>query len=389
MLEYHVPVNRRQFLSALIVAACLSGAAVLGLGIRAQSPPDTLPGELSDKDFWGLVTEYSEPDGFFRSDNLVSNERTFQEVIPELKKRALANGVYLGVGPDQNFTYIAALKPRMAFIVDIRRGNLDQHLFYKALIEMSTDRMDFLSRLFARAKPEALLENATGLPANILFDAFAGIEPDPAMFQKNLGDIDKWLTGKHGFALTPDDLKGIEYVARAFFSEGPDLRYSFPSPRLARVFPTYSELQNTTDAEGTSWTYLASEETFKALQQYERKNLIVPVIGDFAGPKALRAVGNYISTHGGAVNYVYTSNVEQYLFGNDAYRRYYASVATLPLHEQSTFIRSYFDRGFYYPPGVIMADLHSVQLLDPVQGLLKAFGQDAIASYQDVISRSH
>jgi len=382
-------VNRRQFLSALIVAACLSGAAVLGLGIRAQSPPDTLPGELSDKDFWGLVTEYSEPDGFFRSDNLVSNERTFQEVIPELKKRALANGVYLGVGPDQNFTYIAALKPRMAFIVDIRRGNLDQHLFYKALIEMSTDRMDFLSRLFARAKPDALLENATGLPANILFDAFAGIEPDPAMFQKNLGDIDKWLTGKHGFALTPDDLKGIEYVARAFFSEGPDLRYSFPSPRLARVFPTYSELQNTTDAEGTSWTYLASEETFKALQQYERKNLIVPVIGDFAGPKALRAVGNYISTHGGAVNYVYTSNVEQYLFGNDAYRRYYASVATLPLHEQSTFIRSYFDRGFYYPPGVIMADLHSVQLLDPVQGLLKAFGQDAIASYQDVISRSH
>ena len=382
-------MNRRQFLSALVVCACLSAAALLGLGIRAQSAPDTLPGELSDKDFWGLVTEYSEPDGFFRSDNLVSNERTFQEVIPELKKRALANGVYLGVGPDQNFTYIAALKPRMAFIVDIRRGNLDQHLFYKALIEMSSDRMDFLSRLFARAKPEALLENATGLQANILFDAFAGIEPDPAMFQKNLGDIEKWLTGKHGFALTPDDLRGIEFVARAFFSEGPDLRYSFPSPRLARVFPTYAELQNTTDATGTSWAYLSSEETFKALQQYERKNLIVPVIGDFAGPKALRAVGGYISSHGGAVNYVYTSNVEQYLFGNDAYRRYYASVATLPLHEQSTFIRSYFDRGFYYPPGVIMADLHSVQLLDPVNGLLKAFGKDEIGSYQDVIARSH
>jgi hypothetical protein len=382
-------VNRRQVIASLLVAASLSVAAVVGLGIRAQSVPDTLPAELSDKDFWSIVTDYSEPDGFFRSDNLVSNERTFQEVIPELKKRALANGVYLGVGPDQNFTYIAALKPRMAFIVDIRRGNLDQHLFYKALIEMSSDRMDFLSRLFARAKPDALVENATGLPANTLFDAFASVEPDPAMFQKNLGDIEKWLTGKHGFALTPDDLRGIEYVARAFFSEGPDLRYSFPSPRLARVFPTYSELQYTTDATGTSWTYLASEETFKALRDYERKNLIVPVIGDFAGPKALRAVGGYISSHGGAVNYVYTSNVEQYLFGNDAYRRYYASVATLPLHEQSTFIRSYFDRGFYYPPGVIMPDLHSVQLLDPVNGLLKAFGKDEILSYQDVIARSH
>src|SRR6059058_947918 len=100
-------MNRRQVLTAFVLAACLSVAALLGLGIRAQSPPDTLPAELSDKDFWSIVTDYSEPDGFFRSDNLVSNERTFQEVIPELKKRALANGVYLGVGPDQNFTYIS------------------------------------------------------------------------------------------------------------------------------------------------------------------------------------------------------------------------------------------------------------------------------------------
>jgi hypothetical protein len=253
---------------------------------------------------------------------------------------------------------------------------------------MSADRMDFLSRLFGRPKPEALIENAAGLPANILFDSFIGIEPDPAMFQKTVADIDKWLMEKHGFALTPDDLRGIEYVARAFFSEGPDLRYSFPSPRLARVFPTYSDLQRTDDGTGTSYTYLASEESFRALQEYERKNLIVPVIGDFAGPKALRAVGNYITSHGGTVNYVYTSNVEQYLFMGDAYKRYYTSVGTLPLAEQSTFIRSYFDRGFFYPPGVITPDLHSAQLLDPVRGLLKAFGSDEIHEYQDVIARS-
>src|SRR5207248_3584451 len=122
------------------------------------------------------------------------------------------------------------------------------------------------------------------------------------------------------------------------------------------------------------------------IRDYERKNLIVPVIGDFAGPKALRAVGGYITSHGGTVNYVYTSNVEQYLFSNDAYKRYYASVATLPLAEQSTFIRSYFDRGFYYPPGVIMPDLHSVQLLDLVRGLLTAFGADEIVYYHDIVA---
>jgi len=108
--------QRRQSLVVACLCVCLSGAALLG--IRAQVVPDTLPSQLADREFWALVTESSEPDGFFRSDNLVSNERTYQEVVPELKRRILPNGVYLGVGPDQNFTYISALHPRMAFIVD-------------------------------------------------------------------------------------------------------------------------------------------------------------------------------------------------------------------------------------------------------------------------------
>jgi hypothetical protein len=374
-------VNRRQFLVTSVL--CVSLFAAGFLAVRAQVVPDTLPAELGDREFWSLVTESSEPDGFFRSDNLVSNERTYQEVVPELKKRALANGVYLGVGPDQNFTYIAALHPRMAFIVDIRRGNLLQHLFYKALVEMSTDRADFLSRLFSRERPYGIDALWT---AGDLFDAFGEAEPKQELFQKNLADIKKWLTEHHGFTLMPDDLRGIEYVATAFFAEGPALRYSFPSPRLAPVFPTYGDLMLADDGHGVNYSYLASEDNFRALREVERRNLIVPVVGDFAGEKALRTVGRYIATHGGTVNYFYTSNVEQYLFQNDAYKRYYANVATLPLAAQSTFIRSFFDKGFYYPPGVITPDLHSVQLLDPIQGLLKAFAAGEITTYQNVVA---
>jgi len=373
--------QRRQSLVVACLCVCLSGAALLG--IRAQVVPDTLPSQLADREFWALVTESSEPDGFFRSDNLVSNERTYQEVVPELKRRILPNGVYLGVGPDQNFTYISALHPRMAFIVDIRRGNMLQHLFYKALVEMASDRADFLSRLFSRERPEGIDAFWT---AGDLLDAFGEVDASQALYQKNLAAIKKWLTERHGFALTADDLRGIEYVASAFFAEGPWLRYSFPSPRLAPVFPTYSDLQVADDGHGVNFSYLASEENFQALRDFEKRNLIVPVIGDFAGEKALRAVGRYISTHGGTVNYFYTSNVEQYLFQNDAYRRYYANVATLPLATQSTFIRSFFDRGFYYPPGVITPDLHSVQLLDPIQGLLKAFAAGEVTTYQQVVS---
>ena len=59
----------------------------------------------------------------------------------------------MGVGPEQNFTYIAVTRPAIAFIVDIRRGNLDLHLMYKALFELSADRADFVSRLFSRKRP--------------------------------------------------------------------------------------------------------------------------------------------------------------------------------------------------------------------------------------------
>ena len=372
--------RRRPWLAA--ASALIAFVAALSTAPVVHVAPAEIPSRLSDAAFWHMIVDFSELGGFFRSDNLVSNERTYQEVVPELKKRVLANGVYLGVGPDQNFTYIAALHPRMAFIVDIRRGNLLQHLFYKALVEMSSDRADFLSRLFSRERPYGIDALWT---AGDLFDAFGEVEGSQEQFKKNLGDIQKWLTEHHGFALMPDDLRGIEYVASAFFADGPALRYSFPSPRLAPVFPTYGDLMVADDGNGVNYSYLASEGNFQSLRDFERRNLIVPIVGDFAGEKALRAVGRYIATHGGTVNYFYTSNVEQYLFQNDAYRRYYTNVATLPLAAQSTFIRSFFDRGFYYPPGVITPDLHSVQLLDPIQGLLKAFAAGEISTYQNVV----
>src|SRR5690349_3973279 len=83
-----------------------------------------LPTRLSDQEVWTLSEEMSEPNGYFRSDNFLSNEMGYQTVIPDLVSRIKPGGVYMGVGPEQNFPYIVALKPRMAIIIDIRRGNL-------------------------------------------------------------------------------------------------------------------------------------------------------------------------------------------------------------------------------------------------------------------------
>src|SRR5207244_12547085 len=117
---------------------------------------EKLPTQLTDEEFWMLSSESSEPDGTFRSDNLLSNESYFQFGIPKLNEIATPARVYMGVGPEQNFTYIAAMKPKMAFILDIRRGNMDLQLMYKALFELSKDRVEFVSRLFSKKRPERL-----------------------------------------------------------------------------------------------------------------------------------------------------------------------------------------------------------------------------------------
>src|SRR5579872_6265586 len=127
----------------------------------STSLAQSIPTKLTDEQFWKLSAESSEPDGTFRSDNLLSNELYFQFVIPDLVKTAKAERIYMGVGPEQNFTYITALKPRMVFIVDIRRGNLDLQLMYKALFDLSANRAEFMSRLFSKKRPDGLSAKST------------------------------------------------------------------------------------------------------------------------------------------------------------------------------------------------------------------------------------
>src|SRR5581483_2341846 len=180
-VQRKAPMPRRRHAFGVLAVLALVGA--VWFGPRVQVASSELPHELSDRTFWTLINELSEPGGSFRSDNLVSNETAFQHVIPTLRAQTKPGGVYLGVGPDQNFTYIAALHPRMAFIVDIRRQNLLLHLMYKALIEMSDDRADFLARLFSRTRPRNL-SNATS--AEELFTAFADVAPTEANYRNNL-----------------------------------------------------------------------------------------------------------------------------------------------------------------------------------------------------------
>lgn len=363
----------------------LSRAWLAAVLLLAAPPALTAqhPAQLTDQQFWKLVTEASEPDGFFQSDNLVSNELTMQHIIPALLK-GRTNAAYLGVGPDQNFTYIAALRPAVAFIVDIRRGAMLQHLMYKALFEIAEDRATFLSLLFSRPRPAGLGASSTPLQ---LLEAFYPVAPDSTMYWRTRRMVEERLVGQHGFALSSDDLAGIDFVFTSFYLGGLDITYNYgaSSMRGGRGMPSFADLMAATDAQGTGRGFLSEEANYAYVRQMHLRNLIVPVVGDFAGPKALRAIGAYLREHGVTVGAVYTSNVEQYLFRDPPrWRPYYENVATLPLDSGSVFVRAVFNMGF--AGGGTGA--RSVTLLQPVLELLSAFREGRVDSYYAVVMMS-
>jgi len=370
----------------------LAAFAALSLAFAAPARAQSLPTHLSDDEFWRLIGDLSEAGGYFRSDNFVSNETTFQYVIPELQKSHPAGGVYLGVGPDQNFTYIVALRPRIAIIADIRRQNMIEHLMYKAVIEMSPSRAEFLSLLFSRPRPAGVVDT-TGAPA--LLQAYLTAPSDSILYRKNLAAIKDHLVGKHKFALTADDLASLSYVYDAFFGGGPDLNYSFSTGRQGRAgyfgrrMPSYAELMAETDALGMHRSYLATEDNYRILRELELNNLIVPIVGDFAGDKALRAVGAYLRQHNATVTAFYTSNVEQYLFQQaDDWKHFFGNVATLPLDPKSTFIRAVFNYMGFRDPVSGAPGPRSTTMLSPIQDVLKAVDEGKIQTYYDVIQLS-
>src|ERR1041385_135373 len=346
----------------ILITACLVLIMLAVVRLVPSGHAAPAPKELSDQQFWSLSKEFSEEDGVFRSDNLLSNETSFQYVIPNLLKATKEGRVYLGVGPEQNFTYIAALKPAMAIIIDIRHGNLDVHLMYKALFELSKDRAEFVSRLFSRKRPNGLTDKTS---VTEIFNAYLAADGNKEMFEENLRAIQDVLIKKHGFPLTSGDIDGIRWALSNYYQFGPAINYSSSlsastPPEIVGAIGggfgnngvTYASLMTAEDGLGQNRSFLASQENFDFLKDLESRNLVIPVVGDFGGNKAIRAVATYLKSIDAMVSAFYLSNVEQFLGQGGKWRTFCASTAMLPLDDTSFFIRSGGGRNIFGGGGV-------------------------------------
>jgi hypothetical protein len=289
--------------------------------------------------FASRIERLSEEGGDFDTDNLISNERSYLDVVPALKTAGVTGGAYIGVGPDQNFSYIAQLRPSIAFIVDIRRDNLLLHLLFKALFAEAQTRVGYLSLLTGRSPPDRIETwRDASLPKLVAYIDEARSNPDAV--QRLDRRVRETIAG-FGVPLTPADVNTIARFHHAFINDGLSLKFESRGRPPREAYPTFRDLLLATDRAGRLWNFLASERDFQFVRSLEGQDLVIPVVGDLGGRRALGAIADLMTARGDRLSAFYISNVETYLYG-DKYSQFARNVTRLPRDARSVIIRSTF-----------------------------------------------
>jgi hypothetical protein len=337
---------------------------LLLLAACAGSQPDPV---RANPGFATLVASLSEPGGYFDTDNLISNEASYLHALGPLERQGVRGGAYLGVGPDQNFSYIARIRPGVAFVLDIRRDNLLQHLLFKALFGLSPTRVEYLAMLFGRPPPPAPAD-WTARGAEELTAWVDRTPPDGESRVRARRLVDSTV-GSFGVPLSQDDRATIARFHETFIRDGLDLRFETFGRAPAWHYPTYRALLVERDLAGRPASYLARETDYAFLRDLQARDGVIPVVGDFAGSHALRAIGDYLRAQREQVSAFYTSNVEYYLFREGTFPRFAENVAQLPRSPRTVIIRSLFLGSFASGHPQAVPGYASVQLVQPMEGL--------------------
>lgn len=340
--------------------------------------------------FSALVARLSEPGGFFDSDNLVSNETSYLHVVPALRALHVKGGAYLGVGPEQNFSYLAEIQPDIALLIDIRRDNLLLHLLFKAMFETAEHRIQYLCLLYGRPMPPDPARWTTrALEELLLYLEFT--PGDSVGYPATHASLMERVAG-YGIPLTDLDRQTLRRFHDEFASAGLNLRYTSLGRPARPGYPSQRDLYAATDLDGQQVSYLSSEERFRRVRDLEVQNRIVPVVGDLSGPIAMHSIAGYLRETGLTVSAFYVSNVEMYLFRQGTFPRYADNVRALPSAPGSVIMRSSFGRGWRgaesTPAPQPLPGHLSVQLMQTFASFLELTARPDSVGYRDILTNS-
>ena len=333
------------------------------------------------RSFASLVSELSERAGYFDTDNLISNERSYLHVVPDLRTLAgRGRGVYLGVGPDQNFSYIAHLRPALAIVIDIRRDNLLLHLLFKALFAEARTRLAYLAMLTGRPAPPEGNGKERSLDEIIRY-----IDRLPPLRDADLRALRSRLTARvasFGLPLADSDRATIERFHRRFVDEGLSLQFNSFGRQPQYDYPTFRQLLLETDRQGVRRSYLASEDDFQFVKRLHAEDRIVPVVGDVSGSAALAAVANFLAQANLQVAAFYLSNVEFYLFRDGRFAAFIANLRRLPRQPGAVIVRSVFGPGG--AATIAQPGYNSASLTQPIGSLIDGYASGRVREYRDL-----
>jgi hypothetical protein len=374
-------ITRRAATRAWLVASVLAQTLALALPAVATARAQRAP----DSPFAALVSRLSENAGYFDSDNIISNEESYLQITSQLAKVGTHGGVYVGVGPDQNFSYVALTRPSIAFMLDIRRDNLLEHLLFKSLFALSRNRTEFLCRLFGKPVPTDI-DKWTGRQIGLVLLYLERTPTDSAAVAETRRSSNERITS-FGVPLDSHDRSMIDRYRSEFIVDGLDTRYSSIGRNNRMDYPTFRQLMLAADRNGRAASYLAEEEPFQFVRSMEARDLIVPVIGNVAGEKAVKAIGQYATDHHLTISAFYLSNVEQYLLGRDGgFDEYARNVVALPRDSTSVIIRSYFGRlGMVHPLYVPGPGNISTSMIETIDSFAKRYAGGELHGYADLV----
>src|SRR4051812_3016541 len=226
--------------TARVVAGKPAVPSTLVEPINSPTSPESLYG----KTFLRL----SEPAGYFPSENVVSNETSYLQVLDAIRREGVKGGAYIGVGPDQNFSYVAALKPRVAFMFDIRRDAMIEHQLFKAVFAMSRTRLEYLCVLLARPAPANVADWKDSSIASLVrfIDATnASVE----LAKSSEIAIEARARG-FGIPLSDTDIGILALYRSAFIRFGLDVQYSSLNGNMVSAMPAWRDLLLEVDRAG-------------------------------------------------------------------------------------------------------------------------------------------
>jgi hypothetical protein len=338
---------------------------------------------VSDSAFAATVERLSEPAGYFDTDNLISNESSYLHVLPRLRALGTRGGAYLGVGPDQNYSYIAAIRPRVAYLVDVRRDNLLQHLMYRSLLARSGSRLEYLCQWLGRRCPPHL-PAWRDRPVDDIARYLDRAPRDPALVRQVQSALVADARAS-GIALSDADVATIRRFHDEFARDGLALRFTSHGRSAQPYYPSLRDLLLARDGDGRQASYLARDEDWRFVKALHAANRVIPVVGNLAGNRALPGIARELRASGELVSAFYTSNVEYYLWGDGAFDAFARNVAALPRDERSVIIRSFFNR-FREPHPLAVPGHQSVQLLHRLDDFAARAAGAGWSSYRTLVT---